>query len=94
MTKDFVSPSRASRANQCATPTGEIRTVVVLAGRGVAHVAGTENLRFFAVIKFEPPIKDIERAFPQPSVFEFLGVPNDSAVNLVHLFESPVLHNE
>ena len=94
MAKDFIDFCGALLADQRSASTREIRTVVVFAGRGVAHVAGTENLRFFAVIKFEPAIKNVERTFPQPSVFEFLGVPNDSAVNLVHLFESPVLHNE
>ena len=94
MAKDFIDFCGALLADQRSASAREIRTVVVLAGRGVAHVAGTENLRFFAVIKFEPPIKNVERTFPQPRVFELLGVPNDATIDLVHLFESPVPHNE
>ena len=94
MAKDFIDFCGALLADQRSASTREIRTVVVLAGRGVAHVAGTENLRFFAVIKFEPAIKNVERTFPQPRVFEPLGVPNDAAIDLVHLFESTILHDE
>ena len=94
MAKDFIDFCGALLADQRSASTREIRTVVVFAGRGVAHVAGTENLRFFAVIKFEPAIKNVERTFPQPRVFEPLGVPNDAAIDLVHLFESTILHDE
>ena len=94
MAKDFIDFCGALIADQRSASAREIRTVVVLAGRGVAHVAGTENLRFFAVIKFEPAIKNVQRTFPQPRVFELLGVPNDATINLVHLFESTIPHNE
>ena len=64
MAKDFFDFCGAPITDQRSAPTCEIRTVVVLAGGGVAHVAGTENLRFFAEIKFEPTVKNVERTFP------------------------------
>ena len=94
MAKDFIDFGGAVIADQRSASTREIRTVVVLAGRGVAHMAGTKYLRFFSVIKFEPAIKNVERTFPQPRVFELLGIPNDATINLVHLFEATILHDE
>ena len=57
-------------------------------------MASAQDLGVLAVIQLEATIKDIERAFPQSSIFEFLGVTNDSAIDLVYLFESTVPHDE
>ena len=57
-------------------------------------MACAQNFGVVAVIQFEASIKDIERAFPQSSVFELLGVTNDASIDLVHLFEATVLHDE
>ena len=94
MTKDFVSLCTTSWTDQGSAAAQQIRTIVVIAGGSGTHVTRAQNFGVVAVVQLKAAIKDIERAFPQPGVLEFLGVTNDSAVNLVHLFKATVLHDE
>ena len=57
-------------------------------------MASAQNFGVVAVVQLKAAIKDIERAFPQTGVLEFLCVPNDATINLVHLFKATVLHDE
>ena len=67
---------------------------MVIAGGGGTHVTRAQDFGLGAVVQFEAAIKDIKRAFPQSGIFELLCVPNDAAFDLVHLFETTILHDE
>ena len=57
-------------------------------------MTSAQDFGVLAVIQLKAAIEDIERAFPQSAIFELFGVPNDAAFDLVHLFETTILHDE
>ena len=67
---------------------------MVLAGGSGTHVTRAQDFGLGAVIQLEAAIKDVQRAFPQSAIFELFGVTNDAAFDLVHLFETTILHDE
>lgn len=60
----------------------------------LAVLAGAKHCGVLAEIKLQTFVKDIERTFPKSLVLECLAIAKDSSINLVHLVESSVLHDE
>lgn len=60
----------------------------------ITNLAGAEHRWFVAEIHLQPLVEDIERAFPESLVPECLSVAKDSSVNLVHLVEAAILHDQ
>ena len=94
MTTHCFVRGHAIAAHQDACAARENFTVVKVVGGRTAVVARSQELFFFSVFKLESVVEDIERAFPQTFVAVGLGVTNDSALNLVDLFEPAILHDD
>ena len=62
--------------------------------RQATTLAGAEHCGAVAEIHLQSFVEDIERAFPQTFVLECFSVANNSTIDLVHLIESAVLHDE
>ena len=94
MAEDFVHFCDAVGTDQGSAAAQQIRTIVVLAGGGGTHVTRAQDFGLGAVIQLKTTIEDVQRTFPQSAIFELLGVTNDASIDLVHLFEATVLHDE
>lgn len=63
-------------------------------GGTTAIVTRPKNLFVFAVLQFQAIVEHVQRTFPQTFVAVGLGVADNAALNLVHLFEAAVLHDD
>ena len=53
-----------------------------------------QHSRIVAEIDLQSLVKDVEGAFPQSVVLEGLAVSHDATVDLVHLVETAILHDD
>jgi len=66
--------------------------IFVVARFGDAMDAFTDVFSMVGKLDIHPPVKDIQRTFPQPVVAIRFSVFYDAAVHLVHLFETAIFH--
>ena len=57
-------------------------------------MTGAENFCILTEIDFEAVVKNVQRSFPQSAVLELFAVSHDSAVKLIHLIKSAILHQQ
>ena len=57
-------------------------------------LTGAEYLRIFAEVHLQAFVENIEGPLPQSGILERFAVTHDASIDLVHLIEAAILHND
>ena len=71
---------------------GDSRAVVELFRWARTFFTLPDYLGIFGEVKRHASIKGVKRSFPESTISKFLSVANNATLDLIHLFETAILH--